>query len=192
MKSVTASPLLFISLCVTFSLSPRASAVTLEEAYRSALQTNETVLIENAQAEQTEARVSQARSAMLPNITGTASMVHRSNATAINGQTARTNDQTTARIALVQPLFAGGRFKAALDQTNLLNDAQRKSVDASKATLYLTVAQAYYEVLAAEADLKNLQTSVELTEGRVKELQRRAKIGRSRSGEVSTGQSTLE
>ncbi|HVK61282.1 MAG TPA: TolC family protein, partial [Bdellovibrionales bacterium] len=56
---------------------------------------------------------------------------------------------------------------------------------------YVTVAQSYYEVLAAEADLKNLQTSVELTEGRIKELQRRARIGRSRTGEVLTNQSSL-
>jgi len=167
------------------------ASISLDQAFQSALKKNETVLVEEARAEGSEARVSQARSAMLPNVVGRASVVRQSEQTAINGRVPRSQDQTTAQITAVQPLWVGGRLKAGLDQTKALNDSQKQNVGAARASLYVTVAQSYYEVLAAEADLKNLQTSVELTEGRIKELQRRARIGRSRTGEVLTNQSSL-
>jgi outer membrane protein len=187
--------LLFSVFSITFSVHPAAAAlapqlkgVTLDEAYQSALKKNETVLIQRARFEGTEANVSQARSAMLPDITGYATTLRQNERSAFPGKSSRAGESTTARISLVQPLFAGGRYSSAFDQTKALNEAQSYSIEAAKTSLFLDVAGSYYETLAAEADLKNLRLSVDLTQDRIKELNKRAHIGRSRAGEVLTSQ----
>jgi len=76
-------------------------------------------------------------------------------------------------------------------QTQALVDAQSAAYQQARVQLYRDVAQNFFDVLALEQDLVNLEQQIGHNRAREKELQDRVRIGRSRIGETLTVQSTI-
>ncbi len=159
--------------------------VDLPSAFRFALERTESVAVENSRLQQTEAQQKQALATVLPNLALEADYFRQKAPT-----TATRSDQTTAQLTLRQSLFQGSNWANLSRARNEIESGQQ-SVLNSKVILFSEVARAYYELLAAEQDQKNLRTSVTLTSERVTDLQQWRKIGRSRPGELFTAQSQL-
>jgi len=85
-----------------------------------------------------------------------------------------------------QPLFRGFRDFAALNVAKAFITAQEQSWQWAGTQLYRDVAQAFYTRLAVQKDLDVLDNELELYQKRIKELQDRLAIGRSRITEVLT------
>ena len=94
-------------------------------------------------------------------------------------------------MALTQPLFRGFREFAAIRQSEALVGAQSEDYRNARIQLFKDVTQNFYDVVALERDLVNLDEQVRQNLQREEELQVRIRIGRSRVGEVLTVQARI-
>lgn len=170
-----------------------AQAVSLKQAFEAALSKTEGVPLAQSRLSQSQDRVSQAWGEMLPSLSLLGSYL-KQNSTASTSGTASAftlPDQFNSRIVLTQPLFRGTGEYAAISMAKADRRAQEATLEQARVSLYASVATAYYGVLTREQDKANLETLIELTEQRVKDLQERSRIGRSREGEVLTAQAQV-
>ncbi len=159
-----------------------ASAVTVKEAFDSALIKTETISISKKQVAQAQERVSQAQSTYFPQVQGVLSQTR---------QDGSKTDQSIGKLSVSQSIYNGGRDAAKSDQNQNELAAQKETSKQDRLRLYYDVAKAFYEVLQADHELQNLDATAKLTEERVVELQKRNRIGKSRNGEVLTAESQL-
>lgn len=95
------------------------------------------------------------------------------------------------RFNLSMPLFRGFRdfYDLAADQA----DIERTRLTRQRAfqSLYLDVADVYFQILRDDADLQVLARLVEALEDRVEDLEKRIRLGKSRRSEVLQAQTEL-
>jgi outer membrane protein len=168
------------------SLAASNSKVTLDEAFKSALQKTETMAIEERRLNQAEARIDEAKGKIFPKIAAVGTYTRQDDSIVKT-----TPDQSIGKLTLSQPLYHGGQDSAAREIAELGKKAQQQSVYLARQTLYANVAHRFYDVQLNEQDMQNLKDTINLTEKRIIELQRRTKIGRSRRGEVLTAQAQM-
>ena len=91
---------------------------------------------------------------------------------------------------MTQPLLRGGSLSAYqfAKEDVLLAEFQKNATDLN---LYQLVIGAYYNLMVAQNDTKNLQELQKFSRERVKELKDRAAVGRSRRGELVQAEAQL-
>ncbi len=178
-----------LAVCLLAAHRQAAAALTLDEIFAQALVRSEVVATQGELIRQAEERYRQANAALYPTLSGVASYTWLDN----GGQNLSTNPtrQPLARLTATQPLFRGFREFAARRQTQALVGAQDDDYRSARTQLFRDVAQNFYNVLTLEQELKNLDEQFEQYRQREKELADRVRIGRSRSGETLTVQSTV-
>jgi len=135
---------------------------TLEDAYQSALGTNEFMLIAEEGVVQSDSRVDQAWSYVYPHIYGQAGYT-RYNEVLPPGDSQlifQPLGQFAAGLVLTQPLYTGGRTLAALRTAKTLSEVSRKDLSSTKENTMLSVADAYYEVLKSQKRVEKSRDSV--------------------------------
>ncbi len=147
------------------------SVYTLQDAYTAALQTNEVVKISQENTIQADSKVDQAWAYIYPNVTGHGSYVRYNETLPPNGgQTIfQPLGQLQASVILKQPLYTGGRALAALRAARTMQESSRSDLSASKQTIMLSVAEAYYAVLRS-------QRIVEVSKGSLERMERHRKV----------------
>lgn len=93
-------------------------------------------------------------------------------------------DRPEAKLTLSQPLFSGFREFLALKAARARRDASAADLSRASSLLYKDVARAFHDLLAVQGELETRRATVVLTSERVKDLEARAKLGRSRASEV--------
>jgi outer membrane protein len=172
---------LALSLALT---SSAPAAVTLLDAYRSAVEKTEAVALQRSAAEQAEERVDQALGRIYPQLSLLGQYTYQDPVRRPGGILAFTQpDQYNLRFNLVQPLFRGFGEWAELRSRRAARAAEQARERDVRLGLYRTVADAYYAVLAEETDCRNLESIIALTVKQVSELRQRVAIGRSRLGD---------
>lgn len=194
MKSGTGALITWIAalvLCLWGAARPVAAAetLTLDEYFAQALVRSEVVATQGELILQAEERYRQAKSTLRPTVDGVASYTWLDKGA--RDTTANPTRQPHARLTATQPLFRGFREFAAMRQTQALIGAQNEDYRQARTQLFRDVVQNFYDVLALEQDLRNLDRQISLNVEREKELRDRVRIGRSRSGEMLTVQSTI-
>lgn len=91
-----------------------------------------------------------------------------------------------------QPLYEGGGIKAQQDSAEHLGSIARWDLQAQRDLLYRQLAEVFYQVLGADQDLSNLRESAEIYRKRVKLLEQRALIGKSRQAEVLSARTQMD
>jgi len=182
--------ILLLPLLGVFSFYQSASAATLQEAFQSALQKNETVGLNQVQVVQARERVSQLRGGLYPQVALNATHLVQPEPSDPIARDIFPDKQTTINLSATQVLFRGLREFAGLRQQKDLVRAQEEARNQALLSLYQDVSMAYLTVLNLERDLKNLEVQTKLYEDRVTELQGRARRGESNTNEVLTAQST--
>jgi outer membrane protein len=194
LKSGTGALITWIAalvLCLWGAARPVAAAetLTLDEYFAQALVRSEVVATQGELILQAEERYRQAKSTLRPSVDGVASYTWLDSGA--RDTTANPTRQPHARLTATQPLFRGFREFASMRQTQALMGAQSEDYRQARTQLFKDVAQNFYDVLAFEQDLGNLDEQIRQNIEREKELQDRVRIGRSRSGERLTVQSTI-
>lgn len=179
-----------ISALFVILLSVSARAVTVDEAYTSALSKNETVGQSREQIVQAEERLDQARGAIYPNVSLNAAHQLQPKPSDPIAAQFFPETQTTASLSATQPLFRGFREFAALRQREHMVGAEKQTRVGLLLSLYERVAASHVDVLALEQDLKNLAEQRTITGQRVKDLQARTRRGESSATEALTAQAT--
>jgi outer membrane protein len=168
----------------------KPASLTLEDAFRAALQRSETLAQQAELITQAEERYRQTVGGVLPSLSLNASYGVQDNPDRANAGSLSPTTQPLVRLTAVQPLFRGLREYAALRQAKKLEAASREQLRNARLQLFRDLAQAYFDVAALEGDLANFKVENQLYTQRIAELRGRVRIGRSRVSEVLTVEST--
>ena len=166
-----------------------AYALTLQQAYESARANAESVQIKQLGEDQAQSRVDQARGALLPSLEVEDVYDRRENRTLL-GQSID-DTQNTVTVTLKQPLFRGGGEYAFLRQTKLARERAAAETLAERRTLYMRVAQLYYQILNLQSQLANHLKVGEVYGSMIRDLKYRARIGRSRATDLNSVRTQL-
>ena len=163
--------------------------LSLKDCFKAALKRSEVLATQQELVVQAEENYHRAWGAILPSVNGSYSYFHQ-NAPGLtsSGNTESSAGQQTLKIMADQPLFRGFRDFAALNAAKALITAQKQARQWAGMQLYRDVARAFYTCLAVQKDLDVLDNELELYQKRIKELQDRLSIGRSRNTELLTVQ----
>ena len=176
-----------ILFLLTSALLPAGEPLTLKDCFKAALKRSEVLATQQELVVQAGENYHRAWGAILPAINGSYSYLLQD----ASGQTSSGNAQFSAKqqtlaITADQPLFRGFRDFAAINVAKSFITAQEQSWQWAGMQLYRDVAQAFYIRLAVQRDLDVLDNELKLYQQRIKELQDRLAIGRSRETEVLT------
>jgi len=97
--------------------------------------------------------------------------------------------QHTAQVTLKQPLFQGGAEYNLLKAARRYPEIAQWSRQQEEVDLYADLAKAFYEYLTAQADQNTLKEQMALLDQRIKYLNSRVKIGRSKKTELYSARS---
>ena len=182
--------LLFLSLCAlspvgyaqTVSTAPAAGlAISLDQAFKLALAKSETLASSGEGVKQLEAAEHQIESYFLPALNLNTSETLNSGQTG-KGQSA---------VNLSYSLFSGMRDYIAAKSAALNTESARLDLARARQELYQDVAGAYINLHVIRRELSVRKEQLGVSNNRIKELQDREKIGRSRESEVVAAQAQL-
>lgn len=170
---------LLILVSLSASAQTETASLTLREVYEAAKEKTETLPQSQSAVREYEARKDQVFGRFLPGLSLGASYQRQDRSAGLNSP-----EQTTTRLILTQSLFEGWRDKAQLNAAKANVLAQKQSLTAAENNLFSEVAISFFTVLAAEQDIRNIQKSIDLTQNRITELNKRLKVGRTQKVEV--------
>lgn len=182
-------------LATILSLLPftaAAASLDLQKSFEFAIQHNETVKIQEKTLEIAEEKKSQATGTILPKISaiGTYTKQDVGDLTA-SQRNSISEDNHNARLNATQTLFHGTQEYSALRAANRNVEAEEFTLSQKRRDLYGQVAAQFYALMTAEKDKNNLKTLLDLSEYRANDLQKRAKVGRVRRGELLQAQAQV-
>ncbi|MDD1750830.1 MAG: TolC family protein, partial [Methanothrix sp.] len=142
---------LLVTLSVTTAFGDEKQ-YTLQDAYASALGTNENIKIAEEGVVQADSTIDQARSYIYPHLAANAGNTWYNETLPPNGGSFlfQPLEQFQAGLVLTQPLYTGGRTLAAYRTAKTLGEVSRTQLTASQQDMLMNVANAYYEVLRSQ------------------------------------------
>jgi outer membrane protein len=183
------------------AVPPPPGPFDLQTCYELALLRSETIGMKEEDVRVAQARYWQAVGAVLPNVhfiteesvsnSGSRSLSSSSTSsgTFTGSSSGSRPDQFTSRINVRQPLFAGLRDSSLASSYKANVESQKQTKQRDLQLLYLDVADVFYQIYAYQHDLKTLTDIQKVLEDRAIELDRRVKLGKSRSGDLIAAQS---
>lgn len=176
--------LLFIPL---LSLS---YAATLKDAFQAARLNMETLRRADSNVLVREEQKNRARAAVLPTIAGVGNYTRIDQPTTTGNSAFTLTKQYSTALRLTQPIIRGGVVGAyQLAQENITLANYQK--DASDLNLYQLVINSYFGLKQAQLDLVNIEELLKASRERHQEIRERARIGRSRRGELVEAEANL-
>ncbi len=144
-----AAGLLFFSA----RLNAAERTITLDEAYKMAIATHESVKIAGEGVAQAETNIDRANSQLLPNVTIDGNYTKYSKAQTSQGFVIQPNQSSSADLKVTQPIYNGGKDWSARRQAYILLGRSREGLGFSKDTIVITTAQAYFNLLKAKKNV---------------------------------------
>ena len=174
--------------------SEAANPLTLSEAYELSLKRSEDIAIKGEVIHEAEAHFYRALSGVLPKVNfvitrqqqevGSAGESSEFGENASSSALRRTTHQK--KFAFSQPLFSGFKEFAALQGAGAEKAQRFFEKKRAEELLFIDVMEAFYALMRAHRDAEILDTIYKALQDRVKELEDRARLGRSRESEVQT------
>ncbi len=190
----------FLFYFIFFLFLPSALAVeagdalTLGRAYELALKRSEDIAIKAEVIHEAEAHFYRALSGVLPKVSfvitrqeqevGSAGETSEFGENASSSALRRTTHQK--KFAFSQPLFSGFKEFAALQGVGAEKAQRFFEKKRAEELLFVDVMEAFYAVMEARRDVAIVEMIQKALKERVKELEERARLGRSRDSEVQT------
>jgi outer membrane protein len=139
---------------------------TLEDAYNSALGTNENIKIADEGVSQSGDIVDQAWSYLYPRLTARGAYTRFNETLPPEGGDFlfQPLEQFQAALVLTQPLYTGGRTLAALRTAKKMQEASRSDLSSTRQDTMIKVSEAYYGVLKAQKSIEISSRSLERME----------------------------
>ena len=176
---------LFCDSAFSSNHSTLPETITLETAFKSALEKTETVPIGQSRINQAQAKGDQVNSRFLPSLSFEANYLEQEKAHELIPETGIWGDkQSHTRLHLSQSIYEGWRNLNQRDASKFDSEFQRQNLYYESSMTFLNVAKAFYSVVSNEAELASLNKTIGLAKERVSEIQNRVKIGKSRNIEL--------
>jgi len=160
--------------------------LTLKEAYQLALDQSEKIAIQEQLIKEAEGRFLQAFSTLLPEVAYVISEERNERSVGASDRKLRER-----KFTFTQPLFTGFKEFAAIAASRAEKSQFKHEKHRAQELLFVDVADAYYFFLSFQDDIETLATIREALTERVKELNQRQELGRSRASEVASAQARL-
>ncbi|TBR17593.1 TolC family protein [bacterium] len=167
---------LILAAAPAFAASPDAPIRTLGEAYAAALAASEQVAVSEQAIRRAEALYKEALGSSLPELS------YRSQTSVQDGTRGRA--ETDGALRLSHAGLNGYRELAAVRAAKADAGAERFRRRRAEQLLLSDLAGAYYGLLQAREDATNIAELQKLAELRLKELQERVRVGRSREADA--------
>ena len=161
-----------------------AGALDLWQCYQKAVQQSETVAISEEGIKQAEEQYRQAWSGIPPRLSLRWQEF-------LQDPTHNQLRQTQAGLKLHLPSLTGFREMAAMNSAKTLTRQKELETKRARQFILSDVAQAFWNVVEAENQIQVTKSQQKLMQDRIKELEDRVRIGRSREAEVVAAQSLL-
>ncbi len=182
----------------------KAETLNLSQCYLLALRNSETILIQTQKIIQTDENYKQTLSSIFPHLNFIFTQFYQDTSGVDTGSsgvggTFTRKDRPEGKLTLRQTIFAG--LKEFYGMSALKHESKKETflLQHLAKLLFREVANSFYKILELEKELKNVQTALNLTQSRVKELRERVRLGKSRHSELlsleseeATLQSTVE
>ncbi len=136
-----------------YAAEKTVTTVTLDEAYRMAIVTHESIKIAGEGIVQAESNIDKATSVLLPSVTTTGNYTRYSKEISTDGFVIQPHQSEEFDVMLTQPLFHGGTWSARR-QARLLLDRSKEGLGFSKDTIVIITARAYFDVLKARKNVE--------------------------------------
>ena len=167
--------------------APAAEAsYTLDQCYRLALDRSKTVAGQGELIQQAEERINQTRAAFFPSVSVGATAFRQETPSSALAQNIFPADQDTVKATATQNLFKGFRDLATLQQRKLARRAAEFARDQAEVQVFVDVAQAFYDVLSRQADLRNYGSEIAANNDRRRELLEFKRTARAREADIAT------
>src|SRR3989337_3870003 len=128
--------LAFLAFAPELRAQPAERAVTLEEAYRLALENHEDLGIARENLSQARADLTKSVARILPNITAEGSYTRFTESKSSDaGFVIQPESSTAAELRLTQPLYSGGREWAVQRQAQIQIQSETKGVEGAGETM---------------------------------------------------------
>jgi len=194
--SLFSNPVLYAGNTVSPSAVLEADTLSLDECYRLALVQSEVVAIQKEAIARATAQIFNAASQGLGNVDFVINRALQENKSVPGGGSLGSTfvdpDKQESKFVISQPLFQGFKAIGALTGAGSYKREQTEAWIRAKELLYKDVAMAFYNVLRYEKEIEINRGIHELLGKRIKELEDREKIGRSRLSEVITAETSLK
>ncbi len=168
--------------------SEAIQSLTLLDAYRLALKKSESVAITFEDINQARARFYRSFNYFLPTAHFVMSETFRDPVGGSSDSVSNTGRRTTPenKFTFTQPLFSGFREIAALQASGADKKQQVLAWKRAKELLFVDVMSSYYAVLEAQRNVSALAKTHRLGADRLRELNRKIKVGRLRGTDRQT------
>jgi outer membrane protein len=156
-----------VAWCLMIAASTAAAgqggSYTIDDAYRAALQTNETIKISRENTVQADSRVDQAWTYLYPRVIGEGSYLRYNETLPPSGGAVifQPLGQFQASLVLTQPLYTGGQATAALRAAKTAQQSSRNDLSTSQQGILMSVAEAYYAVMRSQRIVEVSRGSLE-------------------------------
>lgn len=136
-----------------YAAEKTVTTVTLDEAYKMAIATHESVKIAGEGVVQAESNIDKATSVLLPSVTTTGNYTRYSKEITTDGFVVQPHQSAEFDAKLTQPLYHGGTWSARRQALALL-DRSKEGLGFSKDTIVIITARAYFDVLRAKKNVE--------------------------------------
>lgn len=160
----------------TFAVGARAEPLTLEQAFATAYETNPRLDSERANLRATDEDVAKALSGWRPNVAVSGSYGYNSNNTSRPVFTLPEGYPRDITVTATQPLFTGTTIPQTRQAKSAVQ-AGRAQLTSVEQQVLLSVAQAYFNVVANEEQLDYRRQNVDLLTQNLNDTQQRVNIG---------------
>jgi outer membrane protein len=181
------------------SIPPTLSTVTFEQCLEWALKESEELKISLENIEQFKAKKNQIRGSILPDLRFKSSTIFQdtsgveSSGENDSSRSTQTLDQRTeSKLNVQQPLFQGFKDQFAIKSLNADTKSAEKNVKNLSYAILGQVAEYFYGITLLESRWKDLKKLSNLLNDRVKELNQRIRLGKSRESELFTVESEIQ
>ena len=159
------------------------SCFSFPDVLSASLTFSDTVKLQATETVVAEAQSTAAKAAVMPSIKAAGSFVRQDDSAVSSSKSKPENWQTTARLALTQPIYAGGAEYATLRKAKVLADSARLQAEAAKIKVARDATTRFYQLLMAQAELRSITELRDVSRRRAKDIKNRVAIGRSRAAE---------
>ncbi|MBI3012586.1 MAG: TolC family protein [Elusimicrobia bacterium] len=197
-KKIGVALFVLISL-PNFLVAERESSgirLTLMDCYHRALEKSENIRIQAQNIVQAELEKQRALGTVLPNLKFNFSQTYQDTSGVEGGSggvggTFTRSERPESKFVLKQELFSGFKEFAALSASKSLSQKETFLLKNVAKLLFREIAQSFYQITQLKKDLENVQTILIFTQERIKELQSRVQLGKSRESEMLSVESQL-
>ena len=176
--------------------NPTPAPLTIQSCYQMALKRSETIAIKREEIEKTEADILQAAGVAIGDgdfmITDFQQDSPKGGGDGSFSSSFSAPEKRERKFVIKQPLFQGFKSLGAVTGAGSLRKQRFEERIRAEQLLFLDVVRSFNETLLYKKDEKTIESILQALKDRIKELEAREKIGRSRLSEVVTTKVSLK